>query len=139
MCDYSLHGVASRPAKVGDRLVTTRFATTFTRGFAATDARDIAVCLQPGTEVAFHRDAEVDAGYGFLPNRKLKERVARFRQVNLDRPNIHHDALEFPSGEIVPLTRMAEGQIATVLQLPAEVVERARNAETEGERAAADV
>ena len=25
MCDYSLHNVASRPAKVGDKLVTTQF------------------------------------------------------------------------------------------------------------------
>lgn len=139
MCDYSLHGVASRPAKVGDRLVTTRFATTFTRGFAASDTRDIAVCLQPGTEVAFDRDAEVDAGYGFLPNRKLKERVARFRQINLDRPNVHHDALEFPNGEVVPLTRMAEGQMATVLQLPAGDVERKHHTETEDERISADV
>jgi len=133
MCDYSLHGVASRPATVGDRLVTTRFATTFTRGFAAIEARDIAVCLQPGTEVAFDCDAEVDAGYGFLPNRKLKERVARFRQINLERPNVHHDALEFPNGEIVPLTRMAEGQTATVLQLPVGPVEEIREVEAERE------
>jgi hypothetical protein len=139
MCDYSLHGVASRPAKIGDRLVTTRFATTFTRGFAAIDARDIAVCLQPGTEVAFDRDAEVDAGYGFLPNRSLKDRVARFREINLDRPNVHHDALEFPTGEIVPLTRMAEGQTATVLQLPAAAVEEARQVDTEGRRISEDV
>jgi len=137
MCDYSLHGVASRPAKVGDRLVTTRFATTFTRGFAAIDARDIAVCLQPGTEIAFDGDAEVDAGYGFLPNRRMKERVARFREINRDRPNVHHDALEFPNGEVVPLTRMAEGQSATVLQLPAGAVEKQHHTEPEGDWIAA--
>ena len=31
----------------------------------------------------------------------------------------HHDALEFPDGEIVLLTRLCEGQRARVLQLPA--------------------
>jgi hypothetical protein len=36
MCDYSLHLVASRPAKVGDRLVATDFLKSITRGFAAT-------------------------------------------------------------------------------------------------------
>jgi hypothetical protein len=116
MCDYSLHGVASRPAQVGDRLISTRFPTSFTRGFAAADARDIAVCLAPGTEVAFDRDVEMDAGFGFLPNKRIGQRVARFRQVNTDRLNLHHDALEFPNGQVVLLTRLAEGQTATVLQ-----------------------
>jgi len=32
---------------------------------------------------------------------------------------MHHDALEFPNGEIVLVTRLCEGQYATVLQLPA--------------------
>jgi hypothetical protein len=44
--------------------------------------------------------------------------VARFRQVNKDRSNVHHDALEFPDGQIVLLTRLCPGQQATVLQLP---------------------
>jgi hypothetical protein len=34
MCDYSLHNVKSRPAKVGDKLRTHDF-NTGTRGFAA--------------------------------------------------------------------------------------------------------
>ena len=37
----------------------------------------------------------------------------------MDQPHTHHDALEFPSGQIVPLTRLREGQFANVLQLPA--------------------
>jgi hypothetical protein len=45
--------------------------------------------------------------------------MARFRQVHMDRPDTHHDALEFPNGEIVLVTRLYEGQHATVLQLPA--------------------
>jgi hypothetical protein len=46
-------------------------------------------------------------------------KTAIFRQVNLANPNAHHDALEFPSGDIVLLTYLMEGQEATVLQLPA--------------------
>jgi hypothetical protein len=42
-----------------------------------------------------------------------------FRQINRDYPMAHHDALEFPDGQIVLLTTLEEGQQATVLQLPA--------------------
>lgn len=118
MCDYSLHQVASRPARTGDRLVSTRFPTTFTRGFAALDKCDVAVCLSPGTEVVFDRDVEVARAFPLLPKRRLRERVARFRQVNTHNQHTHHDALEFPSGELVLVTRLAAGQTATVLQLP---------------------
>jgi len=50
---------------------------------------------------------------------KLGKKVAQFRQINMGKPCVHHDALEFPDGETVLLTRMCEGQQATVLQLPA--------------------
>ena len=43
MCDYSLHLVASRPAKVGDKLVTTGFAKSISRGFASVDEPNVAV------------------------------------------------------------------------------------------------
>jgi hypothetical protein len=52
MCDYSLHSVKSRPAKIGDRL-TTRHFNTGTRGFAAPEDASTAVCVRPGTELAF--------------------------------------------------------------------------------------
>jgi hypothetical protein len=108
MCDYSLHNVASRPAKVGDRLVTTKF-DFLTRGFAAIGEPNVAVCLLPGSEVAFESEVERDHPFGrLLPNMqfgKLGDKVARFRQVNMDRPNTHHDALEFPNGQIVLVTR----------------------------------
>ena len=58
MCDYSLHGVAARPAKVGDKLVTTHFWNTTTRGFSAVGEPRVAVCLLPGTEVVFEREVE---------------------------------------------------------------------------------
>ena len=37
-----------------------------------------------------------------------------------DKIAVHHDALEFPDGQVVLLTVLDEGQQATVLQLPAE-------------------
>lgn len=123
MCDYSLHAVASRPAKLGDKLVSTGFVNSFTRGFAVVDEPGVAVCLRPGTEVAFERDAVLDHGFGrLLPTLgfgKIGEKVARFRLINADRPDMHHDALEFPSGKVVLVTRLCEGQRVTVLQLPA--------------------
>jgi len=119
MCDYSLQHVASRPAKVGDKLVTTAFRTSITRGFTAGGEPNVAVCLLPGTELAFENDVVSESEFGILPNRKIAARVARFRRINEDRPSTHHDALEFPNGQIVLLTRLCEGQQATVLQLPA--------------------
>jgi hypothetical protein len=48
MCDYSLHHVASRPAKVDDKLVVTKFSNSITRGFATAGEPNVAVCLLPG-------------------------------------------------------------------------------------------
>ena len=123
MCDYSLQFVASRPARVGDKLVSTKFRNSITSGFAAVGEPNVAVCLLPGTEVAFEKEVERDHAFDrLLPSMrfgKVGDKVARFRQVNMDRPNVHHDALEFPDGQIVLVTRLCEGQRATVLQLPA--------------------
>ena len=52
MCDFSLHAVRSRPAKVGDKL-TTRMFNLGTGGFCAPEDMGIAVCLLPGTELSF--------------------------------------------------------------------------------------
>ena len=49
---------------------------------------------------------------------RVGHKVARFRQINMADPNVHHDALEFPDGQIVLVTRLTVGQRATVLQLP---------------------
>ena len=120
MCDYSLHGVASRPAKVGDKLVTRNFGTG-TRGFAAPEERTTAVCLMPGTEIAFSKEVAVESPRFFGRSIKtLSHATAIFRQVNKETPHVHHDSLEFPDGQIVLLTSLSEGQQATVLQLPAE-------------------
>ena len=71
MCDYSLHDVASRPAKVGDKLVTTHFRNAITRGFCDPRQPRVAVCLLPGTELAFEKEVERDAWFAFLPARKF--------------------------------------------------------------------
>jgi hypothetical protein len=122
MCDYSLDLVASRPAKVGDKLVTTKFEYSMTRGFAAIGEPNVAVCLLPGTEVAFEKEVQYERFLVLFPSMKyayLEKKVARFRQINVGKAMVHHDALEFPDGETVLLTRLCEGQRATVLQLPA--------------------
>jgi hypothetical protein len=120
MCDYSLHHVATRPAKIEDKLVATKFNNSITRGFAAVGEPHVAVCLLPGTEIAFEANVECEPsfGIGILPNKKIGQRLARFRQINMDNAVTHHDALEFPDGQVVLLTRLCEGQRATVLQLP---------------------
>ena len=120
MCDYSLHHVASRPARVDDKLVVTKFGNSITRGFAAVGELDVAVCLLPGTELAFERNVECQPAFGFLRGKKVGHSVARFRRINIEEPSAHHDALEFPDGQVVLLTRLRPGQVATVLQMPAE-------------------
>jgi hypothetical protein len=119
MCDYSLHLIASRPAKVADRLVSTDFVKSITRGFTEIGHPDMAVCLLPGTEVAFDNEVQFDRAFSMFGKARVEHRVARFRQVNMDDPHVHHDALEFPGGQIVMVTRLVPGQTATVLQLPA--------------------
>ena len=122
MCDYSLENVLSRPAAVADRLVTTTFSNTITRGFAAADDINMAVCLMPGTELAFDREVEYDHPVTHRRTRAAAA-TARFRNLDPHDPYAHHDALEFPDGLVVPLTRLIPGQRASVLQLPARVVE----------------
>ena len=119
MCDYSLHNVKSRPAKVGDKLTTRNFGTG-TRGFSASEDANVAVCLLPGTELSFEEEV---AGVRLWPwSKVVKHKTAIFRQVNQNNPRTHHDALEFPDGQIVLLTLMPESLQATVLQLPATTI-----------------
>jgi hypothetical protein len=58
--------------------------------------------------------------FSVVNSRRIDYTAAIFRQINRDKPRTHHDALEFPDGEIVLLARLLEGQEATVLQLPAQ-------------------
>ena len=120
MCDYSLHSIKSRPAKVGDKLTTRDFGTG-TRGFAASENQSVAVCVLPGTELTFAHEVErLPARLWPWKDSAIRYETAIFRQISKDRVAAHHDALEFPDGRIALLTTLCEGQQATVLQLPAE-------------------
>jgi hypothetical protein len=119
MCDYSLHHVDSRPAKVGDELTTRDFGAG-TRGFAASEDPGMAVCVLPGTELSFAREVTcLPAGLLAWRKKAVNHKTAIFRQINKENATVHHDALEFPDGQIVLLTSLSGGQQATVLQLPA--------------------
>ncbi len=126
MCDFSLQALKSRPAKVGDKLVTHNFGTG-TGGFrdAAEDVSNgtpcTAVCVMPGTEIGFEQSIKSQAT-AFLTDfmkKHAKHSVAIFRQVKKDEACTHHDALELPDGQILMLTSLEHGQAASVLQLPA--------------------
>lgn len=118
MCDYSLRLVASRPAKGGDRLVLTRFSNTITRGFSAVGEPQVAVCLLPGTQLAFETDIAFERRFPWFGVGRKRTRVATFVKTAQHIDATHHDALELPNGKIVLVTRLCEGQVATVLQLP---------------------
>jgi hypothetical protein len=123
MCDYSLHAVKSRAANLADRLVSTGFPGTETRGFAAVGEPGVAVCLLPGTELVFDREIETTHPFArLLPSFRFGmqgERLARFRRIDARQSHVHYDALELANGRMVLVTRLSEGQCATVLQLPA--------------------
>jgi hypothetical protein len=118
MCDYSITNVKSRPAAVGDKLRTTNFGTG-TRGFAAPEDATSAVCVLPGTELAFATPISVFLNGYYIEAKQLEHKTAIFRQINREQAHMHHDAVEFPDGQLVLLTHLKGGQDATVLQLPA--------------------
>ena len=124
MCDYSLHAVATRPALVGETLVTTTFPGTATRGFASESEPAVAVCMLPGTERAFAEAVKYDNRW--IWTREINFRVGKFGMIDPDVPDRHHDAIEFPDGRRVLVTQLSEGQRVTVLQLP--VLQRAPSA-----------
>jgi len=120
MCDYSLQAVKSRPAVVGEELITNNFGTG-TTGFVGTCDVDeytaksnIAVCVLPGTELGFSEPIKLQ-----VAGITLEHGTAIFRQVDKDVPFRHHDMLELPDGRVFPLTNLTPGQKAKVLQLPA--------------------
>jgi hypothetical protein len=130
MCDYSLHAVASRPAKAGETLVTTGFYGSTTRGFAAKDQPGVAVCLLPGTELAFDQEvryirARLYTRCASSCVRCASSCVARFCKIEPRAPDQHRDALSFPDGSAVLVNELLEGQYARVIQLP--VVEQKLN------------
>jgi hypothetical protein len=128
MCDYSLEHVKSRPAKVGDKLTTRDFGRV-TRGFAASEDKNVAVCVLPGTELSFAREVKCVESTFVYSERVINHKTAIFRRVNQEHQWANHDALEFPDGQRVLLTFLQVGQQATVLQLPAAEKQPASSAE----------
>jgi hypothetical protein len=129
MCDYSMHAVATRPAKVGETLITTTFPGTSTRGFASESEPNVAVCMLPGTELAFAQNVRYDNRW--IWTREVNFRVGKFGEIDRHVRDRHHDSIEFPDGSHVLVTLLCEGQRATVLQLPVvaqQASERARPA-----------
>ena len=124
MCDYSLHAVRSEDARREDVLISTGFNSgwTPTRGFRREGGDpDTAICLLPGTEVAFEEvilaRTPFTNGTGAVHNTGY--RTAVFAKKNEEHHSMHHDALEFPDGRFVMVTNLVLGQKCTVLQLPA--------------------
>ena len=116
MCDYSLHAVETRPVQVGETLITTTFRGTSTRGFASESDPNVAVCMLPGTELAFGDNVKYDNRW--IWTKTTGYRVGKFNQLDPHVRDRHHDAIEFPDGSFVLVTQLCEGQRATVLQLP---------------------
>ena len=85
MCDYSLHSIKSRSAKVGDKLTTRDFGTG-TRGFAASEDVSMAVCVLPGTELAFaHEVKRLRTKLWPWWHDAIEHKTAIFRQINKDK------------------------------------------------------
>ena len=120
MCEYSLHNVRSRPAKVGDKLTTRDFGTG-TRGFAASEDANLAVCVLP--------EARCPCWRGCVLTRRTvglarEGHQAQDRHLSANQQKTGGGPVKCAGicrdGQIVALTFLCEGQQATVLQLPAE-------------------
>ena len=138
MCDYSLHTAKSRPARVGDRLVTRNF-NTGTRGFAAPEDARTAVCVLPGTELAFDKELQ-SARIGLFgwKVKTIEHTTAIFRQINKSQPHTHHDALEFPDGHIELLTELSEVRQQRCFSFRLSQLPRPRRRLRKGSRTPAD-
>ena len=97
-------------------VVRFRRGTCFGRACLANSGRLWEVLL-PGTELSFAYGVKRSRLWPWTTN-FIHHKTAIFRQVNVGQMT-HHDALEFPDGEVRLLTSLSLGQEATVLQLPA--------------------
>ena len=116
MCDYSLHAIASRSAEVGETLVSTGFRGSSTAGFANPKQTQVAVCLLPGTELAFEKNVKYRGRW--FRSHTIPFSVAQFCKIAPETLCQHHDALVFPDGSTLLINSLAKGQRARVLQLP---------------------
>lgn len=97
MCDYSLEMYRSRPARVGEKYVSHRFASG-SIGFIAPGDTDTAVCMACDTKLKLvnlpiHLRQQLDVG----------EAVVTFAHLDV---GPHHDGVRFANGEAVTLQQL---------------------------------
>src|SRR2546429_9886635 len=103
MCDYSLHAVATRPAQVGETLITTTFRGTSTRGFASEREPAVAVCMLPGTELAFAEDVRYDNRW--IWTRTTDWRGGQVQQGGTPKVDRHQEAVGISGRKQVPVAQ----------------------------------
>ena len=117
MCDYSVQaGKQQREAVRGNPLITKKISD-HTIGFVDVNDQTTAVCLIPGTALAFDEPVKFASGGGSI--KSIPFAGAKFCQIEKGNALTHHDALAFPDGQTVKLTLLLEGQTAMVMELPA--------------------
>ncbi len=124
MCDYSLEMYSSRPAREGERYVTTRFPSG-SMGLTAPGQPGTAVCMACDTRLALNGiPAELAARHGLG-----EHEVATF--IRLD-SGVYRDGLRFENGVELSLQQIPVGVAMEVVpvepvKLPfAEVAEEIR-------------
>jgi hypothetical protein len=85
-------------------------------GFASPAEEGVAVCLLPGTELAFERNVKYRGGW--FKSQTINYNVAKFCKIAPEMLGQHHDALAFPDGSTVMVNSLTKGQRVQVLQLP---------------------
>jgi hypothetical protein len=85
-------------------------------GFASPAEKGVAVCLLPGTELAFETNVKYRGGW--FKSRIVNFNVAKFCKIAPEVLCQHHDALTFPDGSTVLVNSLVPGQRVRVLQLP---------------------
>ena len=119
MCGYSLENKIARPASQGENLVTCQFSRSTTSGFCDPTNPEVAVCITPGTEIAFAAPIRFTGFWGLgLHSQFYGAKLARFREVHVERGGKHRDALELENGGIILLSELEPGQSVTILQIP---------------------
>ena len=101
MCDYSLEMFASRPAREGERYVTTRFPSG-SMGLAASGQPGTAVCMACDTKLAISGiPVELAVRHGFAGRE-----VAVFVRVD---SGVYRDGLRFANGVELSLQQFPVG------------------------------
>ena len=107
-------GTSSVPMRF---LLLCRFSVAGMSRVCAPEDASVAVCVLPGTELSFTDEVRRERTWPWSEG-AIEHRTAIFRQISKENPATHHDALEFPDGQIVLLHFLEDGQQSTVLQLP---------------------